>query len=238
MNKKYELTNEIILFNGKTTLYRIRALANFNNVRKGDLGGYVESEENLSSSGWCWLYENSKVYENAKVSGNAKIFKHAKIFGNAKVFGNAEIHGCVEVYGDARILEHAKVYGDAEIFGNSKIYGCAEIFDDVEIYGTSDISNNAKIFGRVSINSHVISNNAFISSNRDIMRIDRLGINSKVIEFYRTKYDNKLYIYVICDDFKGNINKFKEYIKMKYLNEKELQEYLLAIKLAKLHFIY
>lgn len=39
--KKYELTNETKLFNG-VTLHRIKALKDFGNVKKCDLGGYVE----------------------------------------------------------------------------------------------------------------------------------------------------------------------------------------------------
>ena len=53
---KYELTDETIDVSG-TTLHRIKALKDFGNVKKGELGGYVkkgelggyvESEYNLS----------------------------------------------------------------------------------------------------------------------------------------------------------------------------------------------
>ena len=45
--KKYELTDEIIEVEGKK-LYRIRALVDIpkHDVKIGDLGGFVESEEN------------------------------------------------------------------------------------------------------------------------------------------------------------------------------------------------
>ena len=43
---KYKLT-ESIKFEGRT-IYRIQALEDFSNVKKGDFGGYVESERNLS----------------------------------------------------------------------------------------------------------------------------------------------------------------------------------------------
>jgi hypothetical protein len=48
MNDKYELTDETIDVLGNT-LHRIKALKNFSDIHKGDLGGFVESEENLSS---------------------------------------------------------------------------------------------------------------------------------------------------------------------------------------------
>ena len=46
MLKKYELTNPII--DNDQQLYQIKALRSFSDVKEGDLGGYVMSEENLS----------------------------------------------------------------------------------------------------------------------------------------------------------------------------------------------
>ena len=36
-------------------------------IKKGDLGGYVESERNLSQYDNCWIYDNAIVFGNAKV---------------------------------------------------------------------------------------------------------------------------------------------------------------------------
>ena len=76
MEKKYKLTDETINIGG-TTLYRIKALKNFSDVKKGDKGGFVESEDNLSHDGDCWIYNNAKAY------GKATVFDHAKVFNNA-----------------------------------------------------------------------------------------------------------------------------------------------------------
>ena len=46
--KKYK-----ILKTGKNK-GRIKALRSFMNVSKGDVGGFVEKEENLSHEGDCW----------------------------------------------------------------------------------------------------------------------------------------------------------------------------------------
>ena len=69
MMKKYELTNETIEFR-RRKLYRIRALRDFSNVKAGDLGGYIESEENLSQDGLCWVSEDARVCGNAWVCDN------------------------------------------------------------------------------------------------------------------------------------------------------------------------
>ena len=66
MEKKYEL-----IPSDKEGLYRIKALRDFNDVKKGDIGGYVESEKNLSQLGDCWIYDNARVHNNAQVCDNA-----------------------------------------------------------------------------------------------------------------------------------------------------------------------
>ena len=89
---KYELTDETIDVSG-TTLHRIKALKDFGNVKKGELGGYVESEYNLSQIGNCWVYGNAWVFGNAEVYGNAKVYGNAWVYGNAEVCGNARVYG-------------------------------------------------------------------------------------------------------------------------------------------------
>ena len=71
--KKYKLTEEIKNV-GSKTLYRIQALKDFSNVRKGELGGYIEKENNLSHIGNAWVSDNTKVYDNAWVSDNARVY--------------------------------------------------------------------------------------------------------------------------------------------------------------------
>ena len=90
MEEKYKLTEESIVFLG-IKLYRIEALKDFGNVKKGDKGGYVESEENLSQRGNCQIYYNAQVFGDALVYDNAKVFDNAKVYGKAEVCGTAEI---------------------------------------------------------------------------------------------------------------------------------------------------
>ena len=106
--KKYELTEEKREWCGRT-LHRIRALRDFQDVKAGELGGWVESEKNLAQEGDAW------VYGNAWVSGNARVYGDARVSGNARVYGNAQ------VYGDARVSSYARVYGDARVYGNASI---------------------------------------------------------------------------------------------------------------------
>ncbi len=89
---KYELTDETIDVSG-TTLHRIKALKDFGNVKKGELGGYVESEYNLSQIGNCWVYGNARVCGDAELCGNAKVYGNAWVYGNAELCGNARVYG-------------------------------------------------------------------------------------------------------------------------------------------------
>ena len=81
--KKFELTSEFITNISGVKLFRIKALVKFGNVEKGELGGYVEKEENLSHNGDAWVYGNAEVYGNACVCGDARVYGDAMVYGNA-----------------------------------------------------------------------------------------------------------------------------------------------------------
>lgn len=78
MNKKYELTDETITFNNKT-LHRIIAIRSFGDVAKGDLGGFIESENNLSHNDNAWVYGDAQVYGDALVGDNAWVGGDAQV---------------------------------------------------------------------------------------------------------------------------------------------------------------
>ena len=85
--KKYEFVEgDTIQHNGRT-LRRIRAIVAIGlSVASGELGGYIESEANLSQvSGNAW------VSGNAQVSGNARVYGDAQVSGNAWVENNQSI---------------------------------------------------------------------------------------------------------------------------------------------------
>ena len=142
MEKKYKLTEETIKVNG-SILHRIEALKDFSDVKKGDKGGYIEKEENLSQSGDCWVYHDAVVYGNAEVYDDAKVFEDARIYGNTKVYHNAAVCGDAVVYCDAKVYGTAMVYDNAIIYGYAKVYGKAEVFGNAEICGNAEIASNS-----------------------------------------------------------------------------------------------
>ena len=136
--KKYELTNETITIDDDIKLYRIKACRQLKlrdkTVNVGDLGGYIQSESNLSHEGNSWIYDDARVYDNATV------------FGDASVYDNARVYGYAKVYGDAIILDNARVYGKAEVNGDSQIFSNTNIHGDSKLCGTivcgGNISNS------------------------------------------------------------------------------------------------
>ncbi|MFR4864250.1 MAG: hypothetical protein ACLUBK_04165 [Oliverpabstia sp.] len=114
--KKFEFTEEIktisLLFR-TATLHRIRAVEEFGLVKVGDLGGWIEKEENLSHEGKAWVRGDAKVFGNAVVRDNAVVRGDAVVRGNAKVYGNVMVRGNAEVYDEAEIFSarHVLVIG-------------------------------------------------------------------------------------------------------------------------------
>lgn len=114
--KKYEFTGKTQEYGGKT-LRQIRALKDFGDVSKGDIGGWIEDERNLSHEGSCWVNKNAMVYEYARVEDNAKIDDFAKVFGHATigesctVSDNAKVCGGVILLGDMAVCANARLSG-------------------------------------------------------------------------------------------------------------------------------
>ena len=168
--KKYELTDEVIEHNGHT-LHRIKSLKDFNFgkthwVHKGDLGGFIESEKNLSQDGDCWVDDDAKVYQNAYIMDNACIIDNAEIFGDTWVFDNAIISDYAKIYDKAKIDDDAKIGGYAWVFGESKvsdnaivcgkakIYGKAWIYGDAMVYAEAEVYDKAWVFDKAKVSGH------------------------------------------------------------------------------------
>ncbi|MBA5724609.1 hypothetical protein [Candidatus Liberibacter sp.] len=82
-------------------------------MKKGDLGGYIESEDNLSQYDECWVGKtgwvvgNSRVFDDALVDG--RIYDGV-IRGRAYIGEDSEIHGDVYI-GGRSYIEYAFICG-------------------------------------------------------------------------------------------------------------------------------
>ena len=93
MTKKYKLTDNTKIVCG-VTLHQIQALRDIptHGVKTGDMGGWIEKEDNLEHDGNAWVYGNASVYGNARVGGNAEVYGNASVYGNARVCGDAMVY--------------------------------------------------------------------------------------------------------------------------------------------------
>ena len=124
-------------------IYRIQALKDFDDVKAGDIGGYVQSENNLSQEGNCWIYNNAIAYNNSSVIDNAKIRNNVILSDNAIVMNESDIK------------DAAYIFGNSHIMGKSQISGYPHI-DDFSIIKDAILSDYIEIAGNTTINGNVI----------------------------------------------------------------------------------
>ncbi len=138
METRYELVMHDTIERFGKKLYRIQAVVDMplHQIHKGDLGGWIESPDNLPQLGNGWIDEYALVYENAIVTGNALVT------GHAEVFGHALIHDRAVVRGHARIFANAEVAGDAHIADYAMLGGSARIAGIAELSGYDFIGGN------------------------------------------------------------------------------------------------
>lgn len=221
MNKKYEMTSIAIEWQGRK-LFRIKALKSFGDVKAGDLGGYIESENNLSQDGNSWVYNTAKVYDKAMVWGNAKIHDNAEVFedsfvyGNACVCGNSKVFGLARVYGDVCIYNNAEICDNVRVHNNARVFGNAIIRDNTNVYGYAEIGGNAEVH-----------------DDADYICVKGLGSAFRDTTFFKCKNDD---IGVVCGCFNGNLEKFTKEVKHTHGDNKYAKEYLAMVEVIKIHF--
>ena len=237
--KKYELTTNTETCFGRK-LYQIKALKDFGDVKAGDLGGYIEKEENLSQDGIAWVFDNALVYGDAEVYGNAQIHDIARVYDTARILGNAHVYGGARVYDNARVYGNALIYCDAQIYGDACVYDNAEVFNNAQVFGDACVCDNAEVFdnARVLGNAQVydttwIHCDAQISSNADYICFKGFGSENRNTIMFKTKNGD---VYVSCGCFTGSLRAFMDKVKETHGNTKYAKEYLACIEVARIHF--
>ena len=150
-NKKYVILENETLKHFGHKLYRIQALKDFSDVKKGDKGGWVSGYHNLSQEGDCWVYDEAKVFDNARVYENAIILDNACISNYAQIYGHAMIYNNAEAYKNVSVFDKAKVFNGAIVSGNAKIYGESIVFNYACVYGNAEICGITQVYGNAEI---------------------------------------------------------------------------------------
>jgi carbonic anhydrase/acetyltransferase-like protein (isoleucine patch superfamily) len=177
MIRKYEFTGETLDWNGYV-LRRIRRLSD------EQLGGWIESEENLSHLGNCW------------VDDEAVVFSRARVFDNALVYGKSLVCNSSVIYENARIFDTAKIRLNAKVFGNAQVYGNAWVSDDTKIYGNTKIYGSAKITGNSQVyNEAEISEGTYYNIDRSVSLVTKLkpiSVNQKPTQVPTNLYSSRM----------------------------------------------
>lgn len=221
-DKKYILTSETRKVDGHI-LHRIRAVRDIDIISPGDVGGWVENEDNLSHIGDSWIfsdacvYGNAKVFENAKVYGNARVFNEALVYGNAQIYGEAVVCGCSRIFGYARVME------DATVEGNAWIRDCAMVYGFVRIDGDITVNGNAQLFDNT------------IFKQRQFIVVGPIGSRGAYTTFSVNVDRSEILVATGC--FRGTIEEFDvQVIKRHQYNPLYLEEYQKASGFAKVYF--
>lgn len=144
MEKKYRLTDETIEFYG-LTLHRIEALRDLKYVKKGDKGGFVQDERNLSHFGDCWIFDDSKAFGKSSVQENAWLSNNSQICGNAVAAGNSWIDKYSTVCQKAIICNNARILNNSYVGGQAYICGNVYVTDFSRVIGDSIVKGYAEI---------------------------------------------------------------------------------------------
>ena len=146
------LTQGCRLDDGRT-VKRIMAMRDFGNVKRGDIGGFVEWTNNLSHEGDCWIADDAIAAGWSRVSGDALLRDRVLCDGYVSVSGRA-------VIGDDALLEgRVAVSGDAQIGLFSYLKDGVDVRDHATIFCRCRYSNSGKtrvpnLFEQATVRGH------------------------------------------------------------------------------------
>lgn len=124
--KKYEFTGESsvqsipagVEARAEVTVHRIRAVVDIpeHHIKKGELGGWIETEENLSHEGTCWL-ANGVICGRSTVTGDVLIGTPEADETACIIRGSSHIEGTGD-FNDV-VIDNSILKGHISSFGTS-----------------------------------------------------------------------------------------------------------------------
>ena len=173
-NQKYEITE--ISHEKYPFLHRIRALRDVSaEVRAGDLGGFVESESNLSFE----PDDTAWIFDDAIACNDAYVDKGAVLRGEAVVCDNAYISMGAVLSGHARVEDNAYIRG-AVLSASARASGFSMILNDKDTMGVPILSGHCAVYRKVSRDVR-LTGSALVISGEEIRNdtLDTLVISGK-----------------------------------------------------------
>ena len=240
--KKYELIEESKATFVGIDIYRIRALRDFGNVKAGDIGGWVCSEDNLSQEGNCWIYDEAKCLDNARILDNAKMYDNAEMYDNSVMYDNTRMLDNAIIYGKAKMYDNSRMSGNARMYDNSEIFDNARMFDNAKMYDSSMMLGSAKMYDKAVLDKDKL---LYGSINKSYKKIFQYYRENKLITAILTEENEILYsvgsqigitkekliniIYNYCRVIDKELEEYscrQEYLKIIDMAENYLREFI------------
>ena len=135
-------------------------------IKRGEQGGLIDNELNLSQEGLCWITKDACVYGNARVYGDALITDKAIVCADAVVMDNAVIRDDCQVCGKSIIRGNAVVAGSIELV-NAKLgkdFGedCKWTDDEGCLISDAYVEYNPRL-GRFRVNNYSQPNHLIVN---------------------------------------------------------------------------
>ena len=214
VGEKYRFTGERKIDEEGHWLHRVQLVTSlkiYSGVEpKGSLGGLIESTDNLSQTGGCWLDRNSVVCGNGKLEGDAYL-SYSSIYGGT-VKGNMY---AFRLFAYDNALVNSTFCSNVVLRGNSQVscneMSCVKVFNNAKIIGSSTISN-AAIGGNVEIKDcNVVGSKIFGKMKLDGKSVS--GENITDINYKQSFLENTDFVRSDCCtavSFSGTIGNLKE----------------------------
>lgn len=202
-DKKYELVLETIHKFYSMSMYRIRALKDFSDVKKGQYGGYVESEENLSQTGNCWIYDDSIVCNGASV------------INNAIVKDSSTVKNYSEISDDAIVEKGSRIDESSIVCDQSRVIDSLVTESSAIIY-KSVVNENSMIEQGSCVCDAVVGSNTYVK-NGAVIRFDINGDEDYVVYNPPVSYGRSLTASTkkdiwSCDPHADTAEKLREFL--------------------------
>jgi len=124
--------------------FRIKALKSFGSVEKGDIGGYVTSEKNLSQDGNCWVFDKAEMHNKSRLFDDAKMYDESKMYNESKMLNFAEMYDNAEMHNESEMHNNSRMCKNAALFDNAKMYDCTEISENSELRSNVELHSDTK----------------------------------------------------------------------------------------------
>ena len=175
MNAKYEITG--IAHEKYPFLHRIRALRDIGSeIKAGDLGGFVESEGNLSFE----AEDDAWIFNDAIAAGEGHVDKGSVLRERAIVCGCAYASHGTEMSGDSRAEDDAYIRG-ARLSRCARVSGNGMVLQSPTTKASPILTGNCAVYGKVigdvmlAGSVVVISDETISNDSLDTLSIDERG---------------------------------------------------------------